>query len=114
MSARPIAVPHQPYRSKIRRSETCGNDRGENAAVTLADGPSPIVITSPSNYLTALKPDDDQRRNRGADCLGKSDQRIRTRLKGRPSRLGEDRHRGKKRCHQHQARGESAAEADFN
>jgi hypothetical protein len=49
MSTRAIAVPHQTYRSKIRRSEAGGNDRGESAAVTIADGPSPIVITGPSN-----------------------------------------------------------------
>ena len=29
-------------------------ERGANAALTLADGPSPIVKISPSNQLTAL------------------------------------------------------------
>ena len=36
-------------RSKIRRSDSLGNDRGADAAVTIADGPSPIVKISPSN-----------------------------------------------------------------
>ena len=31
-----------------------GNDRGENAAVTIVNGPSPIMNISPSNWLTAL------------------------------------------------------------
>lgn len=29
-------------------------DRGDDAAVTIADGPSPTVKISPSNQLTAL------------------------------------------------------------
>jgi hypothetical protein len=48
-SASPTAVRHQPYRSKIHRSDAHGNDRGADAAVTIADGPSPIVKISPSN-----------------------------------------------------------------
>ena len=36
-------------RSRIHRSEILENDRGADAAVTIADGPSPIVNISPSN-----------------------------------------------------------------
>ena len=60
------------------------------------------------------EPDDDECCNRGADGLGKSDQGIRTGLKGRAGRLGEDGRRNKKGCRRHEPSGESAAEADFN
>jgi hypothetical protein len=40
--------------STIRRSEIPGKDRSADAAVTIADGPSPIMKISPSNSLAAL------------------------------------------------------------
>jgi hypothetical protein len=51
MSARPATIrcPHDNYRLRIHRSENLGTDRGADAAVTIADGPSPIVKISPSN-----------------------------------------------------------------
>ena len=36
-------------RAARHRSENTGNDCGADAAVTIADGPSPIVKLSPSN-----------------------------------------------------------------
>jgi len=42
------------YPSTIRRSDSLGSDRGAGAAVTLANGPSPIVKIRPSNQLAAL------------------------------------------------------------
>jgi hypothetical protein len=44
-----IPCPHGRHRLRIRRSENLGNDRGGNAAVTIVDGPSPIVNINPSN-----------------------------------------------------------------
>jgi hypothetical protein len=48
-AAATVPCPQHPRRLRIHRSETTGNDRGADAAITIADGPSPIVKISPSN-----------------------------------------------------------------
>lgn len=54
MNGSTTTIPYRRRRSTIRRSDSLGDDRGVGAAVTLIDGPSPIVKISPSNQLTAL------------------------------------------------------------
>jgi hypothetical protein len=45
-AARHNPMPSPPKSSKIHRSESLANDHGADAAVTIADGPSPIVKIS--------------------------------------------------------------------